>query len=594
MKRTESQDSFFTLFPRIVKNMFEVDQLYIFFMSIVTIIQSLIPALSLLIMQQIINLIQLGNHNIILIVQLLIFYVSVDLFSTVLTGFTTFYTTKFSLKFNLYIKKIIMVKASTLSLWHYENSATYDKIKLAERADGGTIIGQFSTFISMIGTSITALSYIAILLRFNYFVILIIIITPIVKYIIVNTINKKQFAIVKARTNQERKTWYYNFIVTNGTHFKELKIYHLFAFFIEKFESLTKAFNKQDIGIAKETLIKVTTISIFEQIITGGIFSFTIYCGFIGVILLGDVVTYTRAVISNQSCIQTILQNTSQMKKSNLYISQFYSFIDLENREALEAVNKIRMEDQIHSIQVENLSFKYDTGDYVLKHVNFTFRKGEAFAVVGKNGSGKTTLSKLLLGLYDNYEGNIYINGMELRSIDKESYMRKTASLFQDYIRYDATFRENIAYGNLDILNDDEKLKEISKLFKLTNIIDESNKNLDTQLGYWFDEGKQISIGEWQRLSIARTFSRNADVIVLDEPNSALDAISDYEISLLYQHLLQNKMGIIIAHKFNHFINQANCIVVLDKGELVESGTHMELMKREGIYFKLNQLQHID
>ena len=592
MKDTEKRHNFFTLFPRVMKSMFEVDRLYIFVVSIVTIVQSLIPALSLLIMQQLINLIQVGIEDFLCVAILVIIYISVDLFSTITNGLMNYYTTKFSLKFNLSIKKTIMEKASRLSLWYYENSAIYDKIKLAERADGGTLMGQFSTLISLVGTCITALSYVVILLRFSCIIIFVIVITPIAKYFIINSINKKQFNIVKARTNKERKTWYYNFIVTNGTHYKELKIYNLFHYFIEKFEVLIKGFNAQDIEIGKEILIKVTIASIIEQIITGAIFTFTIYCGFMGLILIGDVVTYTRAIISNQGCIQSILQNISQIKKSNLYISQFYGFIDLEETKSLQEGKKTMMEDQIRSIRVENLSFKYDTGDYVLNNINFTFAGSKMFAIVGENGSGKTTLSKLLLGLYDNYEGNIYVNGIELRTIDKESYMKKTASLFQDYIRYDATFRENIAYGNLDIINEDEKLNKISSIVKLRNIIDRSNKKLDTQLGYWFDEGMQISIGEWQKLSIARTLSRNADLIVLDEPNSALDAISDYEISLLYRQLLQNRIGIIVAHRFNNFIHQAGCILVFDKGSLVERGTHIELMNQGGIYREMYKLQH--
>lgn len=203
-------------------------------------------------------------------------------------------------------------------------------------------------------------------------------------------------------------------------------------------------------------------------------------------------------------------------------------------------------------------------------------------------------MAKLLMGLYDNYEGNIYINGIEMRTIDKEHYRKKTAALFQDFIKYDATFRENIAYGNLDIMDNDKKLQDLSKEFRVAHIIDSSNHSLDTQLGYWFDEGKQVSIGEWQKLAIARTFSKNADVIFLDEPNAALDAISDYEISRLYQKLLQNKMGLIIAHKFNNLIHQVSRVLVLDRGRLVETGTHMELMGQEGIYYKMYQLQNND
>ena len=179
-----------------------------------------------------------------------------------------------------------------------------------------------------------------------------------------------------------------------------------------------------------------------------------------------------------------------------------------------------------------------------------------------------------------------------MRTIDKEHYMKKTAALFQEFIKYDATFRENIAYGNLAIMDEDEKLQELSERFRVAHIIRSSKRNLDTQLGYWFDEGKQISVGEWQKLAIARTFSKNADVIFLDEPNAALDAISDYEIAGLYRELLQNKMGIIISHKFNNLIHQVSSILVLDKGNLVESGTHMDLLEQKGIYAKLYQLQN--
>lgn len=248
--------------------------------------------------------------------------------------------------------------------------------------------------------------------------------------------------------------------------------------------------------------------------------------------------------------------------------------------------------DKIHSLKLENLSFKYDTGGYVLKNVNFEFKEGNSYAIVGKNGSGKTTLAKLLMGLYDNYEGNIYVNGIELRSIQKEHYSKRIASLFQDFIKYDATFRENIAYGNLDLMDKDAELRDLSNEFRIGHIIDHSKQNLDTQLGYWFDEGKQISFGEWQKLAIARTFSKDADVIFLDEPNSALDAISDYEISQLYQKLFQDKMGIIIAHKFNNLINQVNNILVIENGRLAESGTHTELLHQGKIYYEMYQLQN--
>ena len=590
MEHHEVKDTFFTLFPRIIQTIVQVDRLYIGISFVVTVFQSLTPALSLLVMQQIINAIQQGIHDLNFVLRFVALYIFIDLLSTIIDGCMNYYTQKFSLKFDLYIAKTIMEKASSLSLWHYENSDTYDKIKLAERATGSTLMTQFASFSALVGQCITAFSYIVILFRFNYMVILIIIVIPVVKFFITNRINQKQFRVVKERTNETRKAWYYNFIVTNGTHFKELKSYHLLGYFIDKYTALVEKFNKQDTAIAKETMVKLTILSILEQVITGAIFAYIIYCGFLGRILLGDVVAYTRAVISNQTNIQSILQNISAIKKSNLYIGQYYRFMDLENRAALHTEEKVVV-DTIRSLKVEHLSFKYDTGDYVLKDLNFECSEGGIYAVVGKNGSGKTTLAKLLMGLYDNYEGNIYVNGIEMRTIDKEHYMKKTAVLFQEFIKYDATFRENIAYGNLAIMDEEEKLQELSEKFRLSHIIRSSKRHLDTQLGYWFDEGKQVSIGEWQKLAIARTFSKNADVVFLDEPNAALDAISDYEITGLYRELLQDKMGIIISHKFNNLIHQVNRILVLDQGELVESGAHTELLNKGGLYAQLYQLQ---
>lgn len=590
---TEKTYQFFTLFPRILKSMFAVDKRYIFISSVVTIIQSLVPALSLLIMQQIINAIQQGIQDLASVFQLVAIYVAIDLVITIISGFMGYYTTKFTLRFNLYVKDLIMKKASALSLWHYENSSTYDKIRLAEGANGGTLMTQFTSFSTLVGQAITALSYIIILLRFNYVVILIIVVLPIIKFVITNRINLKQFRIIKARTNQERKAWYYNFIVTNGTHFKELKSYHLLHYFIHKYDVLYKGFNQQDTEIAKESLTKVTSLSVIEQIITGAIFAYIIFCGFVGQILLGDVVAYTRAVISNQTNIQTILQSVSSIKKSNLYIGQYYSFLDIEKTEPLHPGEKVII-DNIRTIKAEHLSFKYDTGNYVIKDLTFEFSAGHIYAIVGKNGSGKTTLSKLLMGLYDNYEGNIYVNGVDLRRIDKDHYMERTAALFQDFIKYDATFRENISYGNLSIIHDDEKLQQLSREFRVNHIIDHSARSLDTQLGYWFDDGKQVSFGEWQKLAIARTFAKNADVIFLDEPNAALDAVSDYEISLLYQKLFQNKTGIVIAHKFNNLIHQVDTILVLDHGHLIEYGSHEDLVQLGGAYQKMYHLQNVE
>lgn len=211
--------------------------------------------------------------------------------------------------------------------------------------------------------------------------------------------------------------------------------------------------------------------------------------------------------------------------------------------------------------------------------------------MVGKNGSGKTTLIKLLMGFYNDYEGNIYIDGIELRNINKTNYLEKISALFQDFIKYEATFRENIAYGNLNAINDDFHLYSMAQIFGIDKLVEESKEKIDGQIGCWFDNGKQISLGQWQKIALCRTFIKQADIYFLDEPNAALDAIAEYDLSGLYEKMLKNKIGIIVAHKFNNFIKKIEQIVVLDGGKVVAIGKHEELLTNNNIYKELFEIQ---
>ena len=195
------------------------------------------------------------------------------------------------------------------------------------------------------------------------------------------------------------------------------------------------------------------------------------------------------------------------------------------------------------------------------------------------------------MGFYDDYEGEILINGVELRKLNKVLLLNRIATLFQDFYKYEATFREKVAYGNLKAMDDDEKLEEICRKFELSQLIDESDDKLDCQIGYWFDNGKQISIGQWQKIGLARAFCKNADLYIMDEPNAAMDAISEQRLMILYQELLEGKKGIIVAHKFNNLIKSVDQIVVLEHGKITGSGSHDDLIASNETYKKLYEIQ---
>lgn len=558
-----------------------IDNKYIFISIVSTIINGIISPVSLIIMQKIINGVQ-TERNLNNIIFYIIIYISIDLFNSVYSNFLGYYNTKYSMKFNLYFSEKIYLKASRLSLSDYENSKTYDIMNRAQNQGGDNLLSYYENFMSIITQLITLSSYIFILINFRVWLVAVIMVIPIFKYIINNKFNLKRFEIIKQRTNDSRKSWYLTYLLSYGNFYKELKTYNLFSYFINKYKNLIKRFNKEDLEINKSQIKWSILISVVETLVDGFIFYYTISLGFLGNILIGDVITYIRAISNSKSNITSILLELSNMVNQSLFIGQLFEFFDLEEE---DISNKIKI-NEIREIEVKNLYYKYNSSkEYVLKNISLHINKNEKIAILGMNGSGKTTLIKLIMGFYRNYEGNILINGIEVRDIDKESLLKEISTLFQDFVKYEASFRENITYSNLKVMNEDEKIKNIANKFNFLNLINSYDKKLDTQLGMWFDEGINLSMGQWQKVALARAFAKESSLYILDEPNASMDSITEREISSLYKDILENKIGIIIAHKFLNIVGFVDEIIILQDGKIIERGNHESLL-REGKFYK--------
>lgn len=572
----------------IVKLINKVDKKYIYIMISTIIFTSLIPPISLKVMQEIINMLQSDIRNLQKIFIMVAIYLLIDFIQIIIQMSTGYYKNKFELSFNLYIKQKILEKAARLNLNDYENSKIYDMLQRADQQGEGQLISYFDTALGVIGLLITSISYCLIILAFRGWIVPILIIIPILRFLIGNKINRKEFNIVKSRTNDERKAWYDAYVITSGINYKELKLFNLFSHFIEKYTLLTQMFIKQDIGIFKTRMKWFLVFDILEQALIGALFAYTIYCGYMVQILIGDVITYTRSMVSAKEQVQSIISTMSTLNKVSLFINQLFEFLTIKEDKNIGNV----VIDNIDSISTKHLSFRYRENDkYALYDVNLEIKRGSFIAIVGCNGSGKTTLMKILMGYYQDYEGEILINGINLKKINKECYLKKIGALFQDFTKYEGTIRENICYSNLDIFNDDNKITSAYKKFELDYLVKNQEKGIDTQLGFWFECGKQISLGQWQRIALSRAFVRDADLYFLDEPNAALDPISEYSMSKLYKKVFGNKIGIVIVHKFNNFINDANKIIVLKDGQVVGQGTHESLMKTSSEYEQLYNLQ---
>lgn len=573
----------------VAREIFNYDKKYIYILLISVVISGILPPISTLLSQEVVNALQKKMH-IKIIFFYVILYISVDLVDTLYKYGLQYYKTRFSYGFNLHFNIKILEKASKLKLKDYEDSETYNMISRAQDEGNGKQLVYIETFMNIFSGIITMISYLLIIISFKPQLVIIIIIVPIIKYLITKKIGILSFDLLKRRTNDLRKSRYFQYLMTYGEYFKELKIFNLFSVFIEKYKFYTKKFNDENLCLERKKAVSLSIVSIIETLVDGGLFSYIVYNGYIGTILIGNVLTYMKAITQVKQQMTVVLGTFSEIYKESFFIDQIIDYFQLleTNEERKIAINSIE------NIKIEDLSYKYKEGqDYILKNINLEIKRNETVAFVGQNGSGKTTLIKLIMGFYDDYEGNIYINGIELKKIDQKSLIDKIATVFQDYVKYQATFRENISYGNMSVFEDDSVLYSICEELGIKRLIENSENKLDSQIGHWFDNGMQISIGQWQKVALARAFIKNAELYILDEPNSALDSIAEADMLKLYEKIIRNHMGIIVTHKFNVLVKRVDRIVVLSEGVISGIGTHESLLKLNSDYRKMYEAQDI-
>ena len=573
----------------VAREIFNYDKKYIYILLISVVISGILPPISTLLSQEVVNALQKKMH-IKIIFFYVILYISVDLVDTLYKYGLQYYKTRFSYGFNLHFNIKILEKASKLKLKDYEDSETYNMISRAQDEGNGKQLVYIETFMNIFSGIITMISYLLIIISFKPQLVIIIIIVPIIKYLITKKIGILSFDLLKRRTNDLRKSRYFQYLMTYGEYFKELKIFNLFSVFIEKYKFYTKKFNDENLCLERKKAVSLSIVSIIETLVDGGLFSYIVYNGYIGTILIGNVLTYMKAITQVKQQMTVVLGTFSEIYKESFFIDQIIDYFQLleTNEERKIVINSIE------NIKIEDLSYKYKEGqDYILKNINLEIKRNETVAFVGQNGSGKTTLIKLIMGFYDDYEGNIYINGIELKKIDQKSLIDKIATVFQDYVKYQATFRENISYGNMSVFEDDSVLYSICEELGIKRLIENSENKLDSQIGHWFDNGMQISIGQWQKVALARAFIKNAELYILDEPNSALDSIAEADMLKLYEKIIRNHMGIIVSHKFNVLVKRVDRIVVLSEGVISGIGTHESLLKLNSDYRKMYEAQDI-
>jgi ATP-binding cassette subfamily B protein len=401
----------------------------------------------------------------------------------------------------------------------------------------------------------------------------------------------EMFTWQRERTEAERKASYLNWMLTGEMHAKEVRLFDLGQLFRDRFNELRNLLRSEQLKLTRRRSIAELVTQAGAACGTFGAFAFIAYRTLQGVITLGDMVMYFQAFQRGLGYLRQMLSGVANLYENNLFLTNLYEFLDLKPKVG-EPPHPLSVPRPLQrGISFEHVSFHYTANDReVLENVSLTIEPGEVVALVGENGSGKTTLVKLLCRLYDPNQGTISFDGIDLRRFRTTDLRRQITVIFQDYVKYHLTARENIWLGSIDLPPEHQQIPAAARHAGAHELITRLPRGYETILGKWFKDGEELSIGQWQKIALARAFLRDAQIIVLDEPTSSLDAKSEYEVFNNFRQQLNGRSALLISHRFST-VRMADRIFVLDEGRIIESGSHGQLMQLRGNYAHLFEKQ---
>lgn len=517
-------------------------------------------------------------------ISILIVYAVINILIQIIQSLNNYINSKHQLKIDYKMSMDILEKCKELRLQDFEDSEVYNILGRAEFEGKTKVYIVYRNMLSIITQISAIVSISAIILSWDSYIFLLVLITPIISTIINTRIGYRNYQMRMKRMDEVRKTSYINYLLTNDIACKEVKIYNIGSYLIDIFSNIKKKIQDQDLKITKTKTLYSIGLNLIEEFISLLVIFKIVRMATIGKILVGDTVAYIDSLSSIQSNIGGFLNGISEIFNDILYVEQFYKLLDLEIKQDEDRIIEI---DEIMEIEFREVSYTYEgCKSGTLFNINIKINKGELIGIVGENGSGKTTFIKLLCGFYDNYQGEILINGIELKKINPNNLRERMGIIFQDFNKYEMSLRENIGFGNITEIGNDEKIINILEEIHMKNKIDSYSEGINTQMGKWF-AGEELSKGQWQRIALGRAFMRDADVYILDEPTSSLDPISEKEIFNLMIDKSKEKIGLFITHRLENIIEINPRIIVFSDGLIVGDGKHQELQDNCINYEKL-------
>lgn len=581
--------------PRLLQMVWKASPIWLSLTMVITLAQALIPVAQLyvgkLVVDTVVSTLAKTNPNLLPLAGLLGLELGLTLLNKILDQANIYASLVLSDQFTLYANKLLLEQAIQLDINHYESPEFYDILNRAQQNGSKYPVRVLSILTTLIGQIVSIIGLFILLLRFSLLVMVLLLLTSIPVLWVGVRFSKRRFWMLRHQTQSGRLADYFQRVLTEQAFVKEVRLFNLGNYLLNQWREIRTRFNQESAALAYKQTSAQFKISILENLGFYFAYGLVIWQALHKKITLGDLTMYVGVFQQSQKTLQGILLNIASIYEYNLYVSQYFEFLSLKPQ-VINLPNLKPFPVPIRSgLVIHDVSFTYPgSNEPCLQDLNLVVKAGECIALVGENGSGKTTFLKLLARFYDIDKGEIMIDNIRLDEFDLSELRRNISVLFQDFAHYALSVEDNIGFGDIQDHNNLSRVEQAAIDSGAAKVIASLEQGYQTILGKIFANGVELSGGQWQKIGLARAFMTSAQILILDEPTAAMDAIAEYDLFQRFRQLTYGKMTFLVSHRFST-VRMADRIVVLDKGRIVEVGSHAELMANCGLYAKMFNLQ---